>query len=94
MEHRPTMRALSALCLFALTLGAASCQSTTRSSNKPSALDETLASTGDEIVVCGKRFSTGGAPVVLWSERGGFNAYSTLNHLIRLHFQLVLHVNR
>ena len=74
------MRALSALCLFALTLGAASCQSTTRSSNKPSALDETLASTGDEIVVCGKRFSTGGAPVVLWSERGGFNAYSTLNH--------------
>ncbi|MEM7516645.1 MAG: N-acetylmuramoyl-L-alanine amidase [Planctomycetota bacterium] len=35
---------------------------------------------GDEIVICGRRFSTGGAPVVLWNETGGYNAYSTRNH--------------
>lgn len=80
MENRPTLRTLSALALSLFLFPFASCQNTTHNSSSPSALDETLASTGDEIVVCGKRFSTGGAPVVLWSERGGFNAYSTLNH--------------
>jgi len=33
-----------------------------------------LASTGDAIVACGEEFSIG-APVVLWSDPGGFNAY-------------------
>lgn len=32
---------------------------------------------GDEIVVCGERFSTGGAPVVLWSEPPYYSAYRT-----------------
>lgn len=36
---------------------------------------------GDEIVVCGQRFHTGGVPVVLWTDPGGYDAYST-----RLHF--------
>jgi len=31
---------------------------------------------GDEIVVCGQRFSTG-APVVLWSDPGGYDGYDT-----------------
>lgn len=30
----------------------------------------------DEIVICGKRFATG-APVVLWDEPGGYDAYDT-----------------
>ncbi len=31
---------------------------------------------GDEIVIAGRRFSTG-RPVVLWSDAGGYNAYDT-----------------
>lgn len=31
---------------------------------------------GDEIVVCGKRYSIG-TPVVLWTDPGGYDAYST-----------------
>lgn len=31
---------------------------------------------GDEIVIAGRRFQTG-APVVLWSDPGGYNAYSS-----------------
>ena len=34
-----------------------------------------LARTGDEIVVCGQLFHTGGAPVVLWTDPGGYDAY-------------------
>jgi len=30
---------------------------------------------GDEIVVCGRYFHTGGAPVVLWTDPGGYDAY-------------------
>lgn len=33
-----------------------------------------LARTGDEIVVCGQYFHTG-APVVLWTDPGGYDAY-------------------
>ncbi len=33
-----------------------------------------LARTGDEIVVCGRLFHTG-APVVLWTDPGGYDAY-------------------
>jgi hypothetical protein len=32
---------------------------------------------GDEIVVAGRMFHTGGAPVVLWSDPGGYDAYRT-----------------
>jgi N-acetyl-anhydromuramyl-L-alanine amidase AmpD len=34
-----------------------------------------LARAGDEIVVCGQLFHTGGAPVVLWTDPGGYDAY-------------------
>jgi N-acetylmuramoyl-L-alanine amidase len=36
----------------------------------------TTAKTGDEIVVCGQRFHTG-APVVLWTDPGGYNGYQS-----------------
>jgi len=35
-----------------------------------------LARSGDEIVVCGQLFHTG-APVVLWTDPGGYDAYRT-----------------
>ncbi|HEY7115103.1 MAG TPA: peptidoglycan recognition family protein [Tepidisphaeraceae bacterium] len=34
-----------------------------------------LRRSGDEIVVCGQLFHTGGAPVVLWTDPGGYDAY-------------------
>src|SRR5712671_5261951 len=36
-----------------------------------------LQRAGDEIVVCGQLFHTGGAPVVLWTDPGGYDAYRT-----------------
>ncbi len=38
--------------------------------------DEAQSRRGDEIVVCGRLFHTG-APVVLWSDPGGYDAYRT-----------------
>src|SRR4051812_11779530 len=35
-----------------------------------------LVRSGDEIMVCGKLFHTG-APVVLWVDPGGYDAYRT-----------------
>src|SRR5215208_5850528 len=35
-----------------------------------------LARSGDEIIVCGQYFHTG-APVVLWTDPGGYDAYRT-----------------
>jgi N-acetylmuramoyl-L-alanine amidase len=35
-----------------------------------------LARTGDEIVICGQLYHTG-APVVLWTDPGGYDAYRT-----------------
>jgi len=37
-------------------------------------IGQPLARTGDEIVVCGRYFHTG-APVVLWTDPGGYDAY-------------------
>jgi hypothetical protein len=37
---------------------------------------EQLERTGDEIMVCGQLFHTG-APVVLWTDPGGYDAYRT-----------------
>ena len=36
-----------------------------------------LPRSGDEIVVCGQLFHTGGAPVILWTDPGGYDAYRT-----------------
>src|SRR5581483_11143338 len=38
--------------------------------------DRELPRRGDEIVVCGRLFHTG-APVVLWTDPGGYDAYRT-----------------
>jgi len=37
---------------------------------------------GDEIIVCGERYSVG-APVILWTDPGGYDAYSTDYHFGR-----------
>jgi N-acetyl-anhydromuramyl-L-alanine amidase AmpD len=39
-----------------------------------------LARLGDEILVCGRLFHTG-APVVLWTDPGGYDAYRVTRHL-------------
>jgi N-acetyl-anhydromuramyl-L-alanine amidase AmpD len=31
----------------------------------------------DEIIVCGERFRTGGAPIVLWTDKGGYDFHYT-----------------
>ncbi len=46
------------------------------------AAPKTPAHTGDEIVVCGQFFHTG-APVVLWTDPDGYNAYSTQKRFAR-----------
>jgi N-acetyl-anhydromuramyl-L-alanine amidase AmpD len=40
---------------------------------------ERLVRSGDEIMVCGQLFHTG-APVVLWTDRGGYDAYRAHCH--------------
>src|SRR5262245_14773711 len=40
--------------------------------------------TGDEIMVCGQLFHTGGAPVVLWTDPGGYDAYRTEKRFVPL----------
>ena len=64
------MRPILVPSLFA-TLLLASC---TPHQNAPGAQ---LQRTGDEIVVCGQLFHTGGAPVVLWTDPVGYDAYRT-----------------
>jgi N-acetyl-anhydromuramyl-L-alanine amidase AmpD len=56
-----------------LTLIAAGCSSH-KASEK---VGKKLPRTGDEIVVCGQYFHSGGAKVVLWTDPGGFDAYRT-----------------
>ncbi len=70
----------SLLCLLSL-LWLSACGST-QQSNRQAARAKRLQppQVSDEIIVCGERFSTFGAPVVLWNDRGGFNAYNTQNH--------------
>src|SRR5215212_6042090 len=47
------------------------------SHNKPSSMvGKRLDRQGDEIIVCGQLFHTG-APVVLWTDPGGYDAYRT-----------------
>jgi len=47
-----------------------------RSAQKPAAVGTPLTRSGDEIMVCGQLFHTG-APVVLWTDPGGYDAYRT-----------------
>jgi len=59
------MPRLILLCLAVLLLGG--CHAAPRAG-------EPLARIGDEIMVCGQLFHTG-APVVLWTDPGGYDAY-------------------
>src|SRR5207249_2125170 len=61
------------LSIVLLTLIAAGCSSHKASEQ----VGKKLPRTGDEIVVCGQYFHTGGAKVVLWTDPGGFDAYRT-----------------
>lgn len=47
-----------------------------RTAHEPEGVGERLARRGDEIVVAGQYFHTG-APVVLWTDPGGYDAYRT-----------------
>ena len=70
------MRLLTPLLLLA-SLGLASCKSANSESHAPFGAPGTpLTRSGDEIVVCGQLFHTG-APVVLWDDPGGYDAYRT-----------------
>jgi N-acetyl-anhydromuramyl-L-alanine amidase AmpD len=70
-DHRPDWRPLTILLVLVPYL-APSCSSTP----KPGAVGAELARRGDEIVVAGRFFHTG-APVVLWLDPGGYDAYRT-----------------
>ncbi len=71
--------------LLAPLLLLASCEATRsqqpRAQDGPDLRARTIAerAVGSDIMVCGQRFATG-APVVLWKEPGGYDAYSELNH--------------
>ncbi len=64
--------------LITLLLLIAGCTATPTLAPRPSAYQAPVppisSDSGDQIVVCGRRYHIG-APVVLWSDPGGFNAY-------------------
>lgn len=66
---RPLLRLLATLTVV-ITTGCAH-------HHAPTGAGQPLARTGDEIVVCGQLFHTGGAPVVTWMDPGGYDAYRT-----------------
>lgn len=76
MQSCPSKTALSSFLWLVGSIGLIGCVAT------PTGPVRQTAEIVDEhaIVVCGERFSTHGAPVVLWDDRGGFNAYNTHNH--------------
>lgn len=67
--------AVSAMVVAAMTMGGCS-------TNRP-APGTPLMRTGDEIVVAGQFFHTG-APVVLWMDPGGYDAYRTERRFVKL----------
>ncbi len=71
--------ALSGCCVL---LGASAACRTAPEAPRPVVIE---ASVGDEIVVCGERFSIG-APVVLWFEPRGYSAYETRPYFTRTSF--------
>ena len=61
----PTCQIVALLALMALA-----------NSSRGAEVGDELKRTGDEIMVCGQLFHTG-APVVLWTDPGGYDAYRT-----------------
>jgi N-acetylmuramoyl-L-alanine amidase len=70
--HLPPPRRLLAFVLFA-TAFTAGCRSGTTAPPSPGDVAVESRPRGDEIVAAGKRFHTG-APVVLWTDPGGYRA--------------------
>jgi len=62
--------------LLLVSVGLASCKSANESHAPFGAPGARLTRSGDEIMVCGQLFHTG-APVVLWTDPGGYDAYRT-----------------
>src|SRR5438874_10138262 len=58
------------VALLGLVLGC------THQQKMPAMTGQRLPRCGDEIMVCGQLFHTG-APVVLWTDPGGYDAYRT-----------------
>ena len=66
------MNVARAVVALAVCVVVAGCKSTQRAEKPGAKLDRT----GDEIVIAGQYFHTG-APVVLWTDPGGYDAYRT-----------------
>ena len=64
---------------FALSGIVLACMAGCATTGRPGMAGEPLARAGDEIVVCGQLFHTG-APVVLWMDPGGYDAYRAHCH--------------
>src|SRR5687767_13410142 len=62
------------LTLLLLAVSLTACKSTPEETDTPIA--QKLGRRGDEIVIAGQLFHTN-APVVLWTDPGGFDAYRT-----------------
>jgi N-acetylmuramoyl-L-alanine amidase len=69
MRFSLSARILMAACAIAIITGC-------KSSSQYGTSGKKLERKGDEIVVCGQLFHTG-APVVLWMDPGGYDAYRT-----------------
>src|SRR6516162_2795365 len=54
-----------------------------RAGDEPAKVGERLQRRGDEIVVCGQLFHTT-APVVLWTDPGGYDAYRVERRFVPL----------
>src|SRR5262245_64191784 len=67
-QLKRVVRTLSVACL--LIAGCSSHKANPKVAQK-------LPRQGDEIVVCGQYFHTGGAKVILWTDPGGYDAYRT-----------------
>jgi N-acetylmuramoyl-L-alanine amidase len=63
-------------CGTLLLIASAGCRATRNLARPTPVREEAPARVGDSIVVCGQRHSIG-APVVLWTDPGGYDAYST-----------------
>jgi N-acetyl-anhydromuramyl-L-alanine amidase AmpD len=70
------------IALLALVLAAAAILAACRSSRDPLPIELEAAPTGESIVVAGDRINVG-APVVLWTDIGGYDAYKTSAHFGR-----------
>jgi N-acetylmuramoyl-L-alanine amidase len=68
------VKAVAACAVATLTL--TGCTHTPKPKSTPNQVGQKLERKGDEIVIAGQLFHTG-APVVLWTDPGGYDAYRT-----------------